>query len=313
MERGARWGLLILLLMAFLPMEGTAGKRIVIESAAIVVNNKIATRQEMLEFKQLQEQALRQRFKGEDLRRQLSGLDQAIVEQMVRNLLLEIQAENKGYEIEDREIEPRVSSIIKSNPEVARIYPDKKLREYVQKDIQSKRVLQREVYSRVVVQESEIQEVCKKDGGMGREVDVGHILLRGHGPAVLKRIQTIRENLLAGADFEKTAEEKSEDPSAKRNRGRLGFVAPGQFVKEFENRALSLKVGELSEPVETQFGYHLIRVFKERVTGKGDCEKMDQITRDRIFQELYSRRQDEELNRYFAKLKNKATIRVMFP
>ncbi len=73
----------------------------------------------------------------------------------------------------------------------------------------------------------------------------------------LARAQTIFEQVTK-ANFSDKAIEFSDDPSADGNRGELGFVTPGLFIPEFELAANALQDGEISEPVETEFGYHLI-------------------------------------------------------
>lgn len=69
--------------------------------------------------------------------------------------------------------------------------------------------------------------------------------------------------LKAGADFEKMAKSVSQDPSSARNGGLLPWIGPGSTVKEFEDAAYQLQVGEMSEPVESAFGFHIIQM-KER-------------------------------------------------
>lgn len=98
--------------------------------------------------------------------------------------------------------------------------------------------------------------------------EAAHILVRvqkGAPPAedkvALDKIKAIRKEV-AGKDeatFKKIATEKSEDPSAKMNGGSLGKFARGDMVKEFEDAAFSMKAGEISQPVRSDFGWHLIR------------------------------------------------------
>lgn len=82
-----------------------------------------------------------------------------------------------------------------------------------------------------------------------------------------RRAEEIRAELVAGADFVDTAIEKSEGPSAP-NGGDLGLFGRGQMVAPFEEAAFSLDVGEISDLVETQFGYHIILVEEKVDAGQ---------------------------------------------
>ena len=103
------------------------------------------------------------------------------------------------------------------------------------------------------------------------EVKASHILLRV-GPdadpkdtlAVYNRIIDIRKKLLAGQDFEALAKQYSEDPSAAQNGGNLGFFTALQMVYPFEDAAYKTHVGQISMPVRTRFGYHLVKVNDRR-------------------------------------------------
>lgn len=89
---------------------------------------------------------------------------------------------------------------------------------------------------------------------MTTEVKASHILVDTEQEAI-----KLREEILSGKDFEDVAAEHSNCPSGARG-GDLGFFGRGQMVKEFENAAFDLKVGEISDPIRTNFGWHLILV-----------------------------------------------------
>ena len=74
----------------------------------------------------------------------------------------------------------------------------------------------------------------------------------------LEKAQSLHEDITAGADFAEIAMINSSCPSGK-NGGDLGYFTRGQMVKPFEDAVYALNVDELSEPVETQFGFHLIK------------------------------------------------------
>jgi peptidyl-prolyl cis-trans isomerase C len=91
------------------------------------------------------------------------------------------------------------------------------------------------------------------------EVRARHILVKTEAEA-----KDVLAKLKGGADFEKLAREVSVDPSAKTNGGDLEYFTKGQMVAEFSEAAFKLNKGELSEPVKTQFGFHVIKVEDKR-------------------------------------------------
>ena len=107
-----------------------------------------------------------------------------------------------------------------------------------------------------------------------KEVNASHILVKcdeNANPAdtlaAYKKAQDLRKRLLAltkPADFGQLAKENSDDPSAKDNKGDIGFFTVFQTVYPFETAAFNLKQGEISNPVRTQFGYHLVKLNSSR-------------------------------------------------
>ena len=81
---------------------------------------------------------------------------------------------------------------------------------------------------------------------------------------VRDRLLALRQRIVAGEKFEDVAKAESSDSASAANGGSLGSGARGRFVPEFENAAFALAVGELSQPVLTQFGYHLIKVDEKK-------------------------------------------------
>jgi peptidyl-prolyl cis-trans isomerase C len=88
-----------------------------------------------------------------------------------------------------------------------------------------------------------------------KQVSAGHILVDTYAQAI-----SLKKRIENGESFERLARQYSKCPSAQRG-GTLGSFGRGQMVKPFENAAFNLNVGEVSEPVKTQFGWHLIKVY----------------------------------------------------
>ncbi len=91
-------------------------------------------------------------------------------------------------------------------------------------------------------------------------VKVGEKAGAAEQEAAKKKIEGIADHIKKGEDFARVAAETSDDPGSKERGGDLGFFGPGVMAKAFEEAAFKLKPGELSAPVRTQFGWHLIKV-----------------------------------------------------
>ena len=84
--------------------------------------------------------------------------------------------------------------------------------------------------------------------------------------AAWNKINDLRNQIVAGADFNEIALQHSEDPSAKGNKGLLGYFSAFQMVYPFEDAAYRTPVGQVSEIIRTRFGYHILKVHDERLT-----------------------------------------------
>lgn len=301
--------LLLAILLGTTPLQ--AGERQVLDRILIKVNDKVLTALEVEEIRNIQVNVIKSQFTGPQLEKNLEKLKTNLMERLVEDLLLESHAERLNIEISDRRIEERVDLILRRQPALADAYTDEQLKTLVLKELLRQRVLAREVDTHVRITDADIVTACQQESGSNREVDVGHILIRGDSPEALTQIQALREQLLGGADFESLAQEKSQDPSAKENRGRLGFISKGQFVKPFEETAFSLSPGALSNPVRTRFGLHLIKVFSERAKGRRDCGSLDQVTQQGYRNRLFGQRRTERLKEFLDGLRKEATIQIV--
>ncbi len=108
-----------------------------------------------------------------------------------------------------------------------------------------------------------------------QEVSARHTLVQTEAEA-----KDIRAQLEKGADFAKLASEKSLDPSAKAQGGSLGFFTRDEMVPEFSDVAFKLKDGEISQPVKTQYGWHIIKVEAHRTTTPPFDEMKDKLRFD---------------------------------
>ncbi len=140
----------------------------------------------------------------------------------------------------------------------------------------------------------EIVRLVERRQGQGTAADapklvqthVRHILLRvGDGmsePQAREKLLEIRQEIAAGGDFAKFARTYSQDGSASQG-GDLGWISPGETVPEFERAMNTLQDGQLSEPVRTEYGYHLIQVLGRR-DAEGSIAQQMELARQAIGQ-----------------------------
>jgi len=121
------------------------------------------------------------------------------------------------------------------------------------------------------------------------EVEARHILLANEADA-----KAVIEQLKAGADFAALAKEKTTDPAGKTSGGDLGWFPKEQMVPEFADAAFALKKGEFSQtPVQTKFGWHVIKVEDRRVAPAPSFDQMKPQLTDELARELVKAKMDE--------------------
>lgn len=159
----------------------------------------------------------------------------ALLNQLAIQEMIYLNALDKGLEHEDAFKEEM--EILKAN----------RLKEYaIGKMIEGATVTEEEVRS--------FYDANQQQFSPGSTISASHILVKTEDEA-----KTIKDQLNQGKEFGELAKENSTCPS-KNNGGSLGTFGRGQMVPEFEEVAFSLDIGQISEPVKTEFGYHIIRV-----------------------------------------------------
>ena len=139
-----------------------------------------------------------------------------------------------------------------------------------------------------------------------QQTHVRHILMRvrdGRTDAEVRTaLEQLRERILKGEDFGEAAKTNSEDGSASKG-GDLGWVAPGDTVPEFERVMNSLKEGEVSQPFQTQFGWHLVQVLGRRTDAPSE-ERKKQAAR----QAIRLRKTDEAYQDWLRQMRDRAFV-----
>jgi foldase protein PrsA len=170
-----------------------------------------------------------------------------------------------------------------------------------------KQIIVEKLYQQIVagqtVTDEEIQKYYQENQSqylVPMQIRARHILV-----ATEEEAKTILNELKAGADFAQLALDKSIDPSAKQNQGDLGFFAEdASFVPEFKDAAFKLKVGEISAPIKTEYGYHIIKVEEQKESHQQSFEEV----KASIAEELRASRESEKFEQYVEELRQQAKI-----
>lgn len=227
---------------------------------------------------------------GSDVKAMFDGLPEqyrqypleTLYKQLLQELIdrkLVVDAARKEGLLDDPDIQRRIAAVTEST--IQQIYTERLIKDKI-----DDRAL-RAAYA-------------KRSGGAGREEEVHarHILVKTEAEAlvIIKRLQ-------GGADFAKTAAEKSIGPSRLQG-GDLGFFAFGQMVPPFSKVAFKLRPGEFTvRPVKTQFGWHIIKVEARRRAGMASFKESAEELRTELVEQL--------IQGTMARLRAKADIRVL--
>lgn len=158
------------------------------------------------------------------------------------------------------------------------------------------------ILSKATPSEAEIKDWYVR---MGEEIKASHIIAETEAEA-----QDIIQKLKDGAVFEELAVEYSIDPSAKRNQGDLGWFTWGNMVDNFQNAAFKMQPGEVSAPVKTEYGYHVIKVVDRREL---DRRPGYEELKDQIRSSIMERRKRTLMVEYADELQEKYPITIEKP
>ncbi len=139
------------------------------------------------------------------------------------------------------------------------------------------------------------------------QIRVRHILLRPNeildDSAVLQKLIGIRNQIIEGDDFATLAQATSEDPVSAAEGGDLGWTGPGTFAPEFEQQLAALELGELSEPFQTRFGWHISEVTERR--SYDTTEEMKEL---KCAEQIRSSKLEEERELWLRRLRDEAFV-----
>lgn len=279
-----------------------------------VVNDEIITQNELNRAFEPYAKRIEDNYQGGDTDTVIKQNKGFFLQRMIDQILIEQEAKKMGMasdSIKDEEVMAVINDMLTKNNISKKDYVQKLAAEGSSLEIAKKEIrgqmlrmklLRREVQSRILVTDEEIGEYYNKHRQDYEGKEAAHIhqilLPASKGAGILIRqntkeqAQKLRERILQGESFEELAAQYSKDPSAASG-GDIGFVEKGVILPQVDQAAFSLPVGEVSEIIETDLGYHLIIVVDRRGAGfKLPLEARHEI-KAKIEDEKVSKKYDE--------------------
>jgi peptidyl-prolyl cis-trans isomerase C len=247
----------------------------------------------------------------------------SVLEQLVAYRLLTQETKARNVAVPETDVDARLADIRKQFPSedvfkqmlTKQNMTVEQLREDARADMRVALMLKSEVA--VSVQPKDVADFYQQNPDkfqQGERVRASHILVRVPENADEKAKQTARakaDDLLkqvkAGGDFAALAKQHSEDPGSGANGGDLGYFTQGQMVGAFERAAFALKPGEVSDLVETPFGFHIIKMADKQASRTVPMEEV----RAKIEEFLQNRQRMEKTQAFVESLKAKGKVEIL--
>ena len=249
----------------------------------------------------------------------------SLLDRVIMFKLLANEAKVRGVTVTPQEVTDRIAQIKQQFPSEAEFQKElvkrhttmAQLQEEQRRDLVHAKTIEAEVAPKLVVSDQDLDAFYKGNPDQFKEpetVRASHILFgvaKDAPPATKAATKTEAEGVLkrarAGEDFAALAKQYSKDPGSAAVGGDLNFFPKGQMVPAFDAAAFTLKQGEISDLVETEFGYHIIKLTEKRT---GRTIPLAEV-KDRLSDFLKQRKQQELVQQYLLGLKTKYRVEVL--
>jgi peptidyl-prolyl cis-trans isomerase C len=237
-----------------------------------------------------------------------------------REVLLQ-ESEKRGIRADKEEVQKGIKSVQGRFPsqekflealENLKITQSEFERQYMQQ-VKIQTLLDQEIISKIEIKDDEAKAYFDANSAQfdqKEKVRARHILIKVEKSAdektkaqARKKLVDIQKKIMSGEDFAEMAKQHSQGPSNVKG-GDLGYFGQGQMVKPFEEAAFQLAAGEVSDIVETRFGYHLIKVLDRKAPAKAVYADQKQ----KIMGKLKNERIQKEVNTFISNLRKEAKI-----
>jgi peptidyl-prolyl cis-trans isomerase C len=247
-----------------------------------------------------------------------------LLDELVSYHVLMQESKARKIEVSDTDVDARIAEVRKQFPSeddfnkalASRSMSLDTLKQEARQEMTLSRLIESEVKKEIKVEETDIKDFYDKNPDRFQQpesVRASHILIRNESNATdtqkkeaRAKAEEVLKEVKAGSDFAALAKQHSQDGSAPQG-GDLNFFGRGQMVPPFEQAAFALKPGETSEVVETQFGFHIIKVTDRRPPRAVPLAEVA----PRIGQFLTMQQQQQKTAEFINRLKARSKIEIL--
>jgi peptidyl-prolyl cis-trans isomerase C len=253
---------------------------------------------------------------------QMANLKNNILENLIDREILYQESQKFGIKVDKKKIDEELSVIKKRFPgenEYKKALSTMKISEDdIKKEIRKKlainALIDTKITQKIVIADEESKTFYDDNPNLFKQpeqVRAGHILIKVEAGAdkqkkaeAMRKIKEVQKKLKGGQDFAVLAKEYSQDDASSANGGDLGYFTRGQMIKPLEDTAFGMQPNQVSDIVETQSGYHLIKVYDKK---PGKILAYDEI-KDMLTERMRQEKAEQETAKYIAELKKGAKI-----
>ena len=320
-KRGRLFGAIITTLaLALVASWALAGEKQPSENRVAVVNGVVITQADFDREMSVVQHRLTSR--GKPLSNpKLSEIRKEVLENLIDRELLYQESQKEKIQVDEAAVNKQLVTLKKRFPNEAEFktalskanLTEGTVKSQLKREMATQQLIEKEFGQKITVSDKETKAYYHNhldSFKQPEQVHASHILIKVDPQAdesqkaeARKKLEKVREELKKGEDFATLAKEFSQGPSSAKG-GDLGYFSRGQMVKPFEDAAFALKPGEVSDIVETKFGYHLIKVTEKKPATTIAYADI----KDRLQQYLKQEKVRKELSQYIEKLKEKAKV-----